>query len=117
MNNVEQLFIRACKSKDSQKRIRSVYRRFYLGGFGPDPQGEAAILSILSNIADKHMQLKIGDLLSDLHPDRDWYFDIKESDSYFGGCIKVLASRIRLTEAAKFVGLTKPGRFRTRLTA
>ena len=51
LSKVEILFIRACKSLDSEKRIRSVYRRFY--GNYDNTTTTNALIRILGDLVDK----------------------------------------------------------------
>ena len=51
MDNIDQLFIRACKSKEPDKRLESLVRRFYMTG---SKTNKSLIISILSVMCDNH---------------------------------------------------------------
>jgi hypothetical protein len=104
MTKLEQLFIRACKSSDGKKRIRSLYRRFYYYEY--DPQHA---VNILAEICDKHLHLKTAELISDLSPNNEWKHP---ANNYWERCLSILIGKIRLSEVSKFDGLTAPLRFR-----
>jgi hypothetical protein len=52
MDKVDNLLIRACKADNPDKRLKSVYRRFY--GNYPDP--EQYLVVILSRICDLYLE-------------------------------------------------------------
>lgn len=59
MDNIDQLFIRACKSKEPDKRLESLVRRFYMTG---SKTNKSLIISILSVMCDNHCPIKISKL-------------------------------------------------------
>lgn len=68
MNNLEQLFIRACKAKEPRKRLNSVYRRFYL----VDEDTSYGIGRILLQICEKYnlgtLSHVVNSFMSTNHP-------------------------------------------------
>lgn len=107
MTKLEMLFIRACKSLNTEKRVHSVYKRFYYRhNKNPDP----ALVSILLNICEKYCPIPSEKLLSELNPDSIYYMG--QDKPYWSICLRVLISHIRLTEAVKFDGMIKPLMFR-----
>lgn len=110
MNNVEQLFIRACKARDPFKRVQSVYRRFYLKT--NDDIMFMDIASLLSNICDEYVKPKVKTMIDNYHPTNRWKYGIEPDDSHYKLTTKILISYIRLAEKDKFPGLTPPRMFR-----
>ncbi|TNC79220.1 MAG: hypothetical protein C9356_20345 [Oleiphilus sp.] len=108
MNKTEQLFVRACKSGGGLKRVKSVYRRFYLN----DQNVDFFIAGVLSRIADKYLDLKSSDFIDGLNPANAWKCGIEKDDSYHTGVVKFLISEIRCTEKDKFPGIVPPAVFR-----
>ena len=108
MNKTDQLFIRACKSKDAKKRVCSVYRRFYLLG---QPKSHD-LARILVRIVDKHLTFTASDLISSLHPDHAWKHGLTADADYWDRVVAVLISKIRLSEVQYFDGLSTPAMFR-----
>jgi len=106
MEKLTQLFIRACKSRNPQVRVRSVYRRFY----GDYSNPEVHIMGILAAICDEFLELKVLDIISEMNPDNAWKYG--KSDSYESAVIKFLTSKIRLSEVSRFEGLQAPLMFR-----
>lgn len=109
MDNITQLYIRACKSKDPRTRIRSTYRRFY-GKYG-EAEMNNALVHILASICDKYLDLSVLDLCCDLNP---YKYLREDTRPYAERVVDVLASKIRLTEASVWLskGYIKPLRFR-----
>jgi hypothetical protein len=115
MNKTEQLLIRACKTQDPHKRVLNVYRRRY---FTTDSgTADFYLVQILGQIAEKYLALNILGLLSDLDERNRWKYGVEAEDSYHTACVKLLISRIRLTEKDAFPGLTPPLRFRLPIAA
>lgn len=108
MNNVNQLLIRACKSRDPHARVRSVYRRFYLMS-GSEQERTIALSGILTGIVDKFCPMTSCELINELGPSRDW---LCPECNYYERALRVLISRIRLSKASCFIGLIAPARFR-----
>jgi hypothetical protein len=102
MNNVEQLFIRACKSRRPLVRINSVYRRYYLTDID-GKQRQIALLTILARLIDKYCPMSCADMIDKLAPCSDLYHD---------KALGVLVSRIRLAEVSRFGQLRTPAIFR-----
>ena len=109
MDKVQQLFIRACRSKDPCKRLFSVYRRFYLMTVeDPKPYISAALLQII----EKYNLMTVRELVIELNPDKFPGLVAKEDTTYENLLFSVLISKIRLTHIGKFPGLIKPRIFR-----
>ena len=71
MDNTTILFIRACKSQDSIKRLRSVYRRFY-GAYG-EVSDISSISDLLVHIVDEVSPMSLSEYLRDVSSYRSYY--------------------------------------------
>jgi hypothetical protein len=113
MDNLTQLFIRACKSANPKKRVRSVYRRFY-NTYNENEQNEydRYIAIILLDICDEHKLLSLKKLATELDPNHFLKSLYKEEETYLQEVIRICTSAIRLTEVKKLEGLTPPRKFR-----
>jgi hypothetical protein len=111
MDTTTQLFIRACRSSDPHKRVRSVYRRYYLGV--DNKHTSFYITGILSSIVDKWCKMPTSALIDGCNPSNaSLYRD--ENLSYHDLVLKVLISKIRHTEFTKFIGLRTPAKYRVK---
>ena len=110
MESIEQLFIRACKSKDPHKRVRSVYRRFYLVSYGFCEDHTVDIASILTAIADRYMTTNRSEMVNLLAPQT--LFPRRDRDSYWDRVVNVMVSQLRLAPAARFPGYIPPAKLR-----
>lgn len=108
MNTTDNLIIRACKSSNPRRRIESVFRRFYLHTSNP----ERHIIVVLSRICDEYCQFTTSDLIERLSPQNRWMH--ADGSDFYSACIGVLISKIRLSEAVDFPGLTAPAFFRNK---
>lgn len=113
MDKTQLLFIRACKSNNSNKRIEQVYKRFYYCGSKPDVKH---LIKILVGITESSSNpLRTIDLIENLFPDNRWKFqsvDTGPSGDYWE-CVKnVLVSHIRLTAVHDFPYYPLPAKFR-----
>lgn len=104
LSKTEMLFIRACKSRNPQKRLKSVYRRFYLADV---EHSDVYILGILAEIVDQYIPMTLTEALSRMNPE-DIYTWKAENDNYTSRCLASVTSYIRLTGASKFPGLARP---------
>jgi hypothetical protein len=65
MNKIDQLFIRACKSKSAYKRLKSIRKRFYISLNDDD----IYITMKLAEICDKYLPVKATKILEEFtHP-------------------------------------------------
>lgn len=108
MDTTEQLFIRACKSREPYKRVANVYRHFYLS-YNID---NGAIAHILMDIAEKYIEIKLPRVLNRLNPNTFDLVPYNIDDDYWTKCVKILISEIRFSSVDKFPGLTIPAMFR-----
>ena len=111
MNPTHQLLIRACKSRDPYKRLRSVYRRMYLLPKDENTYQDAMI-GILSGLVDEHTTVKTSYMLEMMDPN-NWRFQ-RPGEQY---CFKTraldtLVSIIRMSPVGEFAGLRSPRKFR-----
>ena len=65
MNKHDQLFIRACKSKDPKKRLYSVLNRLYLRNMTPEFK-RANLMMVLSEVCDKNLPLSTAKLVAEV---------------------------------------------------
>jgi hypothetical protein len=108
MEKVDQLFVRACKSGGGLKRVRGVYRRFYLNYHNVDFH----IAGILSRLVDKYLDLDSSDFIDGLNPASAWKYGISTEDEYHTKVVKFLISQIRCAEKHRFPGIIAPAVFR-----
>lgn len=111
MKPLDQLWIRACKSKNPETRLKSVYRRFYC--VNSVEESERYILCILIDVCKNHCPIETLDVISKFLEIKNLYNMIpsKQLDDYIT-FYQVLVNHIRFTEVKKIEGLTKPARFR-----
>jgi len=103
MNKITQLFIRACKSKNPQKRLRSISRRFYIRTINED----GYITMKLAEICDKYVPIKATKLYEELiHPFVMRDYSNQEKLFHF------FLNNIRFAEISAFPGLTPPAMFK-----
>lgn len=107
MEKIEALFVRACKSRNSVARIKSVYRRFYYPEYKPE-----AVACILTRIASKYNLVKLHEIIDDLNPRDAWKFGCNEESPYYERVVAVMSSTIRLTNVDKFPDYPVPAMFR-----
>lgn len=110
MNKTTQLFVRACKADSRGKRIRSVYRRFYLN----KDQVDAHLVNILCGICTEYKLIDPMKLLEELQPSHDWKY---EGCNWYQRVVRILSSHIRLAHRDCFPGLTPPIYFRRKEAA
>ena len=108
MNKTDQILIRACKSTNPRQRLLSVFRRFYLHTSKP----ERHLIVVLSRICDEYCPFNTSDLVEKLSPQNRWMY--VDGSDFYSACIGVLITKIRLTKAIKFPGLTAPAFFRNK---
>ena len=110
MDNLTMLFIRACKSKNPEKRLYSVYRRFY----GNYENVESSISYILSKICESHINITTTQLIDKLSPSNTWMYKNDENveTPYYIIVMRMLCSEIRYTPMNKLEDFVKPATFR-----
>jgi len=103
MTKIDQLFIRACKSKDPYKRLKSLRRHFYIHLNDDDKY----ITMKLAEICDTYLPVKSIKIFEELtHP-----FLIHEAtiqDKLF----RIFLNNIRFAEITAFPGMRAPAMFR-----
>ena len=105
MDKLDQLFIRACKVENSEKRLQSIYRRFYL----PCKQFAPVTAYNLARIVDEYLNYNVADLMQDMLSSS---LKVSGGMNYYEKFLSVLISKIRYTSNTEFKGLTKPSRFK-----
>lgn len=106
MDNITQLFVRACKSADSDKRISSVYRRFYGNHELSEKRKFALLVEILSYIVDAHCPMTTNKLVYELNSP---FYDHLDTNSRM---YRVLVAQIRFGINSKTHNLRVPLRFK-----
>lgn len=101
LDKTEILFIRACKSKNPDIRVKSVYRRFYCRH---EKNEDFYICGILASLCDKKKLISISDLISSLYESNGYRFGIEQSASHWSKSNTILISSIRYTDCKKFDG-------------
>lgn len=109
MKNLDQLFIRACKSREPLVRVNSVYRRFYLSQGGED-ENVIAICNVLIYLIDRHCRGSWHLLIEELGPSKDWMYP--PDLTYHARVLRIVISRIRLSHVKVFDGCRHPAVFR-----
>jgi hypothetical protein len=104
MTKIELLFVRACKTSDPQRRVRSVYQRYY-GRYQREVM-DNALVGILASICDSNINIPLLRVLSEMSPQaRSNYGD---EMSYTVFCVNFLISKIQNSEIALFNGYIAP---------
>lgn len=110
MRKIDQLFIRACKSREPRVRLHSLYKRFYLAGDSSYEDREGSIGDILLGIIDKHFpNTKVSDVVYKMYPD---HYLMEIGESYYSRVVSVCISEIRFTKIYEIKGLSTPRRFK-----
>jgi len=114
MDKTQLLFIRACKSNNSSKRIEQVYKSFYYCREKPDVKH---LIKILVGIIEcSSNPLRTIDLIDDLSPMNAWKFQTKyasgSNDAYWQSVKSILVSHIRLTAVHDFPYYPLPAKFK-----
>ena len=111
MDQADQLMIRACKQdKHVLRRLRRLYRRFYLGR----DQVDGFLAGVMMRLADRYLHLKPSELVHAFDPEEAWRFGIEENDSHDVRTIKILSCKIMLAHRDRFPGLQLPAALRRR---
>jgi hypothetical protein len=117
MDKINQLWIRACKTQDSVKRLKSVYRRYY-GDYGLQ-DNERSIASILTSLVDEVFPMSISKFLQDKYSYNTYdkmYMVMKggEETSEALTLIYIMRDRLRYTTKQQLIesGVTSPAKWR-----
>lgn len=114
MDNITNLLIRACKSHDSMKRLRSVYRRFYYGGDCTQEQFEAAMCSILTPVVDEFFPMTMNEFLREYSRQEGYYWNTDAKPTHNHLTLLVLRSKIAFTLVNEIKGYRKPAIWRNK---
>jgi hypothetical protein len=99
--DLESIFIRACKSRNPEVRLKSVYRRFYC----KEKPSEILLAYLLSEIVDKYKLISVQRLISEF----DEKFARVDAKQAF---LWTIVNSIRYSETKKFTDLRIPRRFK-----
>ena len=106
MDNITQLFVRACKSNNPEQRIYSVYKRFYNRLEMPDQRKAAVLTDILSFIVDEYCPMKANKLINEIN--NYWYKDMDLQDRM----LLIMINQIRFQITTKTHTLRTPRKFK-----
>jgi hypothetical protein len=115
LTNTQQLLIRACKSLEAEKRLISVYKRFYYRG-ATEKETKKNLIIILSRVFEMIVEPDIlDDIISELSPNNiKWTLFDRNDYVYEDVVLQYMISKIRLTEVSKIAGFRKPLCFRNK---
>lgn len=109
MDKCQALFIRACKSNNTQHRLKRLYKMIYFGQYD-----SSHVVTILSRIVQDYNLTTVQRLIEDLNPNQGWKYGADEDTSYNDRVILVLSSVIRLTVVGQLKGYPVPAKFRNK---
>lgn len=106
MTKTELLFIRACKSLNPEKRVFSVYKRYYY--YSNKAYTREALISILANICDNYLDISVSRVIQDMYPHKF----LNDNRTYNERAFDALVSWVRLTPVDTIDGYVAPVKFR-----
>lgn len=110
MLNIDQLFIRACKSNgDRLKRVHSVYRRFY--GVPALSTVDRDLAAVLAGVVDRHDAFTMLETIDKLAPP-SWGF--QREQSYWERVIYLMIGRLTMLERTKILDYRLPLSYRNK---
>lgn len=104
-NPLECLIIRAARTSNPEKRLQSIYRRFYHNG-QYDPKD---MVVIFGNVQEKYFPMKQTKLLEQLNPNHPFY---DKELTYWQRVLRVMISHTRTIEITVIPDFPIPARFR-----
>lgn len=110
MNKKEMLFIRACKSKNPTKRLKTLHNKIYV--YESEARTENNLINSLSNICQDYELMGVADLIGEMSRVKGKYRFYKTKVSFQELCLEALISKIRFSGVSKFDGLIPPARFK-----
>lgn len=108
MNRTQILLIRAIKSNEAERRLKRLYKMFYLNEY----YDARHVANILKDIVVENDIMSVTDWIDGLNPDNDWKYGINSYHSYYEKCVMLMSSHIRLTPVFKLKNFIKPAKFR-----
>lgn len=106
MDNLTQLFVRACKSGNPEQRIYSVYKRFYNRLEMSDQRKAAVLTDILSSIVDECCPIRTNKLINEIN--NYWYKDMDLQDRM----LLIMINQIRFEITTKTHTMRTPRKFK-----
>lgn len=106
MDKIDSLFVRACKSENPEKRLHSLYRRFWIGSIYPEilvKEREQVIATRLLAILLEVYPSKLVNLIHGIDPECGGYNIFCSTDSYYTKVYKEAARLIRYIPATNFI--------------
>lgn len=110
MDPITNLIIRACKSKNSDRRLRSVYKRFYLRNNINEDNYKWFMVDYLAEICQEYTKPRLNDIITKLDPDNIRHM---KNTSYVDRAYQLLKNEIQLTSRHDFPDTFRvPAKFR-----
>jgi hypothetical protein len=110
VNKKEILFIRACKSKNPIKRLKTLHNKIY--GYKSETQTEKNLINDLAGICQNCELMGVADLICEMSRKEDQYLFFNQKTSFSILCLESLISKIRFAKVDKFPGFISPAKFK-----
>lgn len=111
MNKTEMLFVRACKSKDPIKRLKTLHKRIYI--YSSEKETQKNIVHVLSKLCMEYSLIDIVKFIHNINETSDRYYFFENQVPIFNtACLDVLVSAIRFAKASELPDLIPPARFK-----
>lgn len=107
MNNLQSLLIRACKSKDPERRLKSVYKRYYYPRYNPK-----AVTQILVKLSEEFYPMTATTVFEMMAPENAWLYG--ENNNHYEHCVRILISHFQLAEINKLKGFRVAAPYRNK---
>lgn len=102
--------IRACKSKQPERRLEKIYRRCFYNG----PMEHYDMAQLLVNICNEYFPMSTTKLLDEMNPKRREYIGCAADTPYYTVVMRILISHIRLSCVDGLPGWRDPAWVRNR---
>ncbi len=101
MSELNQLFVSACKAEDAEKEVDKLYIENHMAEIS-----DQAIANILIRIAEEANIIRVMDLINEMSPERNWYYNEHGGETDYWKRVKlVLIQIIRYTKTDDLKGL------------
>ena len=111
LSKMDSLWIRACKSKDPDKRLRSLYRRFYLRCLD-DADLDVFLVSTLLEICERTVPVPARKILNDMNPSKFMWIEDAIPTLYWTRAKWCVVNHLRFIDRDKLPWLHLPLRFK-----
>lgn len=110
MNKKEILLIRACKSKNPIRRLKTLHNKIYV--YESETQTEKNLIKDLACICQKFELIGVADLIFEMSRKKD-QFRFFNKEVYFSIlCLESLISKIRFANVDNFPGFISISKFK-----